>query len=416
MANRYGWGDNEPKILPGAQGGDRTNFFGIKIKALFTDLFAKLNVDANKLNGIQAGAEVNQNTFAKVKVGSAVVEADQKQDTLELVPGSNVTITPDAVNDKITIGLPSSLDVNVTGSAATCNGCGEVNTPELTIENDASNRKSGFYKTNATGDTNSTVGVAYAGVVQVVRHSLHYLRLILCGNATEAPRMYVQNGSNGNWGAAREVAFLNSNITGNADSATKLQTSRRINGVLFNGTGDITITAAANGGTSAACSGNAASATKLQTPRRINGELFDGTGDITITAASCSGNAASATKATQDSRGQQIDSTYIKGLSVSGRTVTYTRGNGTTGSFQTRDTTYTLASLGGAPKPQTAAGVGQWGEVTDRVPPGGTWAYIQYTMYPTGSGGNPMNRPGITGGIVAGGTPVSGKYVVWRIA
>ena len=228
--------------------------------------------------------------------------------------------------------------------------------------------------------------------------------------------MYVQNGSNGNWGAAREVAFLNSNITGNAGSATKLQTSRRINGVLFNGTGDITITAAANGGTSAACSGNAASATKLQTPRRINGELFDGTGDITITAASCSGNAASATKASLDSRGQQIDSTYIKGLSVSGRTVTYSRGNGTTGSFQTQDTTYTLASLGGAPKPQTGAGVGQWGEVTDRVPPGGTWAYIQYAMYPTGSGGNPMNRPGITGGIVAGGTPVSGKYVVWRIA
>lgn len=414
MANRYGWGSNEPKILPGAQGGDRTNFFGIKIKALFADLFAKLNVDANKLDGIQAGAEVNQNAFAKVKSGGVTVEADQKSDTLELVPGSNVTITPDAANDKITIGLPSSLDVNITGSAATCNGCGEVDTPELTIENDASNRKSGFYKTNATGDTNSTVGVAYAGVVQVVRHSLHYLRLILRGDATKAPKMYVQSGSNGNWGAAREVAFLDSDITGNAASATKLRTSRRINGVLFNGTGDITITAEANGGTSASCSGNAASATKLQTPRRINGELFDGTGDITITAAACSGNAASATKATQDSRGQQIDSTYIKGLSVSGRTVTYTRGNGATGSFQTQDTntTYTLASLGGAPKPHADAGVGQWGDVIDRVPSGGTWAYIQYTMYPTGSGG----RPGITGGIAAGGTPVSGKYVVWRIA
>ena len=303
MANRYGWGDNEPKILPGAQGGDRTNFFGIKIKALFTDLFAKLNVDANKLNGIQAGAEVNQNAFAKVKVGSTIVEADQKQDTLELVPGSNVTITPDAVNDKITIGLPASLDVNVTGSAATCNGCGEVDTPELTIENDASNRKSGFYKTNATGDTNSTVGVAYAGVVQVVRHSLHYLRLILCGNATEAPKMYMQSGSDGNWGAAREVAFLNSDITGNAASATKLQTSRRINGVLFNGTGDITITAEANGGTAAACSGNAATATRLQTGRTINGVPFDGTRNINIsapanggTSAACSGNAASATR------------------------------------------------------------------------------------------------------------------------
>lgn len=60
----------------------------------------------------------------------------------------------------------------------------------------------------------------------------------------------------------------------------------------------------ANGGTSAACSGNAATATKLQTARAINGEAFDGTGDITITAAAnggtsaaCSGNAATSTTA-----------------------------------------------------------------------------------------------------------------------
>lgn len=49
------------------------------------------------------GAEVNQNAFSNVKVGSTTVEADTKTDTLELVAGSNVTITPDATNDKITI-------------------------------------------------------------------------------------------------------------------------------------------------------------------------------------------------------------------------------------------------------------------------------------------------------------------------
>lgn len=43
--------------------------------------------------------------------------------------------------------------------------------------------------------------------------------------------------------------------------------------------------AAANGGTSAACSGNAATATKLQTARKINGVAFDGTKDVTVTAA-----------------------------------------------------------------------------------------------------------------------------------
>ena len=59
--------------------------------------------EKNKLAGIADGAEVNQNAFAKVTVGSTTIAADTESDTLTLVAGSNVTITPDATNDKITI-------------------------------------------------------------------------------------------------------------------------------------------------------------------------------------------------------------------------------------------------------------------------------------------------------------------------
>lgn len=59
--------------------------------------------DKTKLNGIATGAEVNQNAFSNVKVGSTTIAADGKTDTLELVAGSNVTLTPDATNDKVTI-------------------------------------------------------------------------------------------------------------------------------------------------------------------------------------------------------------------------------------------------------------------------------------------------------------------------
>jgi hypothetical protein len=65
--------------------------------------------------------------------------------------------------------------------------------------------------------------------------------------------------------------------------AAILGTSRTINGVSFNGSANITITAAANGGTSAACSGNALTATTLQTARTINGVSFNGSANITIT-------------------------------------------------------------------------------------------------------------------------------------
>lgn len=57
-----------------------------------------------------------------------------------------------------------------------------------------------------------------------------------------------------------------------------------------------------------------------------------------------SGNASTATKATQDSAGQQINTTYLKGLSVSGKTVTYTKGDGSTGIITTQDTTYGVAT------------------------------------------------------------------------
>lgn len=57
---------------------------------------------------------------------------------------------------------------------------------------------------------------------------------------------------------------------------------------------------------------------------------------------------ASATKATQDSAGQTINSTYIKSLSVSGKTITYTKGNGTTGTVTTQDTNTTYSAFKGA--------------------------------------------------------------------
>ncbi len=92
-------------------------------------------------------------------------------------------------------------------------------------------------------------------------------------------------------------------VNENAVSASKLKNPVTINGVLFDGTSNITVKAEANGGTSSNCSGNAATATKLQTGRTINGVLFDGTNNISITApanggtsASCSGNAATASK------------------------------------------------------------------------------------------------------------------------
>ena len=69
----------------------------------------------NKLDGIASGAEVNQNAFSNVKVGSTTIAADGKTDTLELAAGSNITLTPDATNDKVTIAATNTTYTFATG-------------------------------------------------------------------------------------------------------------------------------------------------------------------------------------------------------------------------------------------------------------------------------------------------------------
>lgn len=67
------------------------------------------NADKRKLDGIASGAEVNQNAFANVKVGSNTIQADAKQDTLELAAGTNISLVGDANNDKVTIAVTGKV-------------------------------------------------------------------------------------------------------------------------------------------------------------------------------------------------------------------------------------------------------------------------------------------------------------------
>lgn len=68
------------------------------------------STDKTKLDGMAAGAQVNQNAFSNVKVGTTTIAADTTTDTVEFVAGTNVVITPDATNDKITIALGSAVE------------------------------------------------------------------------------------------------------------------------------------------------------------------------------------------------------------------------------------------------------------------------------------------------------------------
>lgn len=74
--------------------------------------------DKSKLDNIAAGAQVNQNAFSNVVVGSTTIAADSATDSITFVAGSNVTLTPDATNDKLTIAAKDTTYSAATTSAA----------------------------------------------------------------------------------------------------------------------------------------------------------------------------------------------------------------------------------------------------------------------------------------------------------
>lgn len=106
-----------------------------------------------------------------------------------------------------------------------------------------------------TGATNSPVGTG-DGNLMVIAHSSSWIHQIFFEyNGADNGRIFMRKMNNGVWKSWYQVARI----------------------------GDIPTSLPANGGTSASCSGNAATATKLQTARTINGISFDGTTNITIT-------------------------------------------------------------------------------------------------------------------------------------
>lgn len=89
-------------------------------------------------------------------------------------------------------------------------------------------------------------------------------------------------------------------------------------------------------------------------------------------------------KALGDKNGKDL-TTYVTGLSVNGRTVTFTRGDGTSGTIQTQDTNTTYSAFKGATS-SAAGGTGlvpapTAGQQTRYLRGDGTWATPPNTTY-----------------------------------
>lgn len=228
--------------------------------------------DKTKLEGVATGAEVNQNAFANVAVGSTTLQADNKQDTLYITAGNNISIAVDAANDKLTIAL--SGIVPVANNADQVDGYHEnsflryrgaaATTGEDTLWNQIGIKE--YYKKlpkGISGTYNDGAVVSLPG--SSTRLDIWYNHLC----STNSDGLWYRSGWDTDQKAWAQLIDSN-NYTNYAPTKT---------GAGATGTWPVSV------------SGNAGTATKLATQRTISvsgtgltaaGQAFDGTGNITI--------------------------------------------------------------------------------------------------------------------------------------
>ncbi|BAI91691.1 hypothetical protein [Limnospira platensis] len=252
------------------------------------------NADKTKLDGIAAGAQVNVATNLGVTAGTTAGPVVTSS------TGTNVTLpTASATNSGIiTTGNQTWTGVKtfnslITGSisgnagtatalqtARTINGISFNGTANITTVNWGTARTLTIGSTGksvngsgnvswslaeigalpnlsitVTGDWNDVLTTGfYRGssllnqspgsswrFCTVQRHNDSWISQTMIPFGGEG--IYQRNRVNGVWSSWQQLAFTSSNITGNAATATTLQTARTINGTSFNGSANITITA-----------------------------------------------------------------------------------------------------------------------------------------------------------------------------
>lgn len=74
--------------------------------------------DKTKLDGVDAGAEVNQNAYSSITVGETTLTAASKTASVEIAAGANVTVTGDSSLGKVTIAATDTTYGEATQSTA----------------------------------------------------------------------------------------------------------------------------------------------------------------------------------------------------------------------------------------------------------------------------------------------------------
>lgn len=249
----------------------------------------------------------NQNAFSNVTVGSTTIAADTTTDTLTLVAGSNITLTADATNDKITIEATGTAYTHPTtsgnkhipsgGSSGkilrwSADGTAVWGDENSTTYSQATSSALGLVKIGYTESGKNypvklnSSGQMYVNVPWTDYTSLkNPYALTIQGNGTTL--------TNGTYdgSVAKTVNITPSSI--GAATSEHTHSEYASSSHTHNYAGSSSSGGAATSALS--CTGNAETATTLETTRYIDGVAFDGSSNI-IHFGTCSTAAATVEK------------------------------------------------------------------------------------------------------------------------
>lgn len=195
--------------------------------------------------------------------------------------GANITNKPDGVTGNFLLRVESTRKVSASDYA----------NMQTLISNDTKRIYVRFVVNGSWAAWSQVVVSGWGQDVSVKSLSAVALSGSLTGNASTATKLQTVRTIGGvSFDGSANIDLPgvnktgNQSTTGNAATATKLQTARTIGGVSFDGSANIDLPGVNKAGNQST-TGNAATATKLQTARTINGVKFDGSANITLTAA-----------------------------------------------------------------------------------------------------------------------------------
>ena len=260
--------------------------------------------EKNKLSGIATGATKveKSNINGNIKINGTETTVYTKPDLTKQEVVDALGYTPPTTNTTYSVmkGATSSaagtsgLVPQPTAGKQTSflRGDGTWVVPTNTTYTNATTEKDGLMSSEdktkldniEAGDTTPLAnGTATAGTSNSYAREdhRHPLQTTVSGNAGTATRLQTAR-TIGLSGAATGTATSFNGTANITIPVTSLDASKL--------TGTASINTTGNANTSTTCTGNAATATKLQTARKINGVAFDGTQDITVEATGTGGH------------------------------------------------------------------------------------------------------------------------------